>query len=122
MTRPLALGALVAAALPWPAASGAQTGAPQSAVSFPAGFYLTPSVTAEGVVDDSVFLTTSSREADFIVRLRPGVSGGGYRSAPLTILGSVAVDAEKYTVHDELDNVGDRSPPASTSATRPTAG
>lgn len=79
--------------------------APAIPLTGPAGYYLVPSLTLSEVFDSNVFLTTNP-EFDFITRLTPGVQFG-YKSAPLTILGSYSFDTEVYARHPDLDNVGD---------------
>jgi hypothetical protein len=109
-SRPLALIAAVLAVLA-PAAAHAQ-----------AGFYVTPSFSAEEVYDDNIFSAPSStsssetpapsptpppvvreekREDDFITRLVPGLEAG-YRSEPFTLLGSYFSQADIFASHSDL--------------------
>lgn len=68
-----------------------------------AGFYITPSFSVAEVYDDNIFATASDRESDFITRFTPGIRVG-YESAPLTLLGRYAFDAELFAEHSELDS------------------
>jgi hypothetical protein len=84
-----------------------------------AGFYVTPSLAVAEVYDDNLFSTPSRREKDFISRLTSMVEAG-YRSAPLTLLGRYAFDAEFYVDHPELDNPLARQEAAVELISRPT--
>ncbi|MBI3029570.1 MAG: hypothetical protein HYY64_08675 [Candidatus Rokubacteria bacterium] len=66
------------------------------------GFYVTPSFSVGEVFDDNLFSTPSRRQKDLISRFTPGIEAG-YRSAPLTLLGRYAFDAEVFLDHPELD-------------------
>jgi len=64
-------------------------------------YFLAPSITLAEVFDDNVFHTSSRREHDFITRASPIVAGG-YRSAPLTLIGYYTFDADYYSRHSEF--------------------
>jgi predicted porin len=68
-----------------------------------AGFYVTPSFSVAEIYDDNIFATHSGRESDFITRFTPGLRAG-YESAPLTLLGHYAFDAELFAEHSELNS------------------
>src|SRR5262249_6020461 len=69
-----------------------------------AGFYVTPSFSFSEVYDDNLFSTPShtqgGRQDDFISRFSPGIQVG-YKSTPLTLLGSYSFDAEVFADHAE---------------------
>ena len=69
-----------------------------------AGFYVTPSFSFSEVYDDNLLSTPShaqgERQEDFISRFSPGIQAG-YRSTPLTLLGSYSFDAEVFAEHTE---------------------
>ena len=66
-----------------------------------AGFYATPSFSFAEVYDDNLFSTSNGRESDIYSRFSPGLQAE-YRSAPLTLSGSYAFDAEVYPGYPEL--------------------
>jgi hypothetical protein len=68
-----------------------------------AGFYLVPSLAITEEFDDNIFATHSHREWDFISRFSPEL-GGGYRSAPFTLLASAGFDAEVFPRHSDLND------------------
>jgi hypothetical protein len=77
---------------------------PLASAAAPAGWYLLPSASFSEVFDDNIFGATEGRQADAITRLTPTL-GFGYRSAPLTFIGSVSVDAELFAVHFDQSGV-----------------
>jgi hypothetical protein len=75
-----------------PAPAGAQTGP-----------YVAPSVSLAGIYDSNPFLSRTQREADFILRLSPGIEAG-HASERLSFRGGYVQDAEAYARHPELDS------------------
>lgn len=84
----------------------ALTAAPASAWA-QAGWYATPSLSLVEEYDDNVFGLSSGRESDFITRTTLGLIAG-YRSVPLTLLGSYSVGAEVYAEHSDLNGAANR--------------
>ncbi len=65
------------------------------------GFYVTPSVSISEIYDDNIFISETNR-ADYITRVSPGLTVG-YRSDPLTLLGTFAFDISYFALHSELN-------------------
>jgi hypothetical protein len=83
------------------------------------GVYVTPSLSVAEVYDDNLFSSPSQREKDLFTRFTSSIEAG-YRSAPLTLLGRYAFDAEIYVDHPELDNPQARQEFAVQLISRPT--
>jgi hypothetical protein len=64
--------------------------------------FLIPSVRLTEVYDDNVFFATSQRQDDFITHISPALEGG-YRTAPLSLLGYYGFDAEVFADHSDLN-------------------
>ncbi len=92
--KPLASVAVVAAVL---------AGAPALAEA-QAGWYVTPSFTLTEEYDDNVFGVPTNKRSDFITRFTPGLTAG-YRSEPLTLLGSYSLGAEVFANNTDLNGV-----------------
>ena len=67
-----------------------------------AGWFVLPSFGVTEEFDDNIFGTPSGMRSDLITRFSPKL-GAGYRSIPLTLLGSYAFDAEVFARTPELN-------------------
>jgi hypothetical protein len=67
-----------------------------------AGWFVLPSFGVTEEFDDNIFSDTSGMRSDFITRFSPKLEAG-YRSTPLTLLGSYVFDAEVYARTPELN-------------------
>ena len=72
-----------------------------------AGWYVIPSAAVVEEYDSNLFGARDDPESDFITRLIGGLSLG-YRSQPLTVLGSYSIAGELYAKNSDLNNIGDR--------------
>jgi hypothetical protein len=64
--------------------------------------YLSPSIAVGGVYNDNIFLSSSDRQSDDILRISPALEAG-YGSETLSIAGYYTFDAERYRHHPELN-------------------
>jgi hypothetical protein len=64
--------------------------------------YLSPSIAIGGVYDDNLFLSSTDRQSDEILRISPAIEAG-YGSEALSIAGYYTFDAERYRDHPELN-------------------
>jgi hypothetical protein len=72
-----------------------------------AGWYLIPSAAVVEEYDSNIFGSREDPTSDFITRL-VGELTLGYRSQPLTVLGSYSIAGEVYADNSDLNNIGDR--------------
>lgn len=91
-------GAVLAGALPavGQVPSGAATAPPE-------GWTLAPSVSLATLYDDNIFVTSSDKQSDTILRLSPSLAIG-YRSPRTTFDFGYGFDAEKYRQHPDLNS------------------
>jgi len=66
-------------------------------------FYLKGALSVAGVEDDNLFSTPDSRQGDVITRFTPGIEAG-LRSDSHSLEGRLAIDAERFARHPELDS------------------
>lgn len=64
--------------------------------------YLAPSVAIGGVYNDNLFLSSSDRQSDEILRVSPALEAG-YGTDALSLAGYYSFDAERYRHHAGLD-------------------
>jgi hypothetical protein len=67
-------------------------------------FRLNPSISVTEVYDSNLFFTPSDRQGDSVFRVSPAIEPE-YRSMPWTVLGRLALDAERFTAHPELNTI-----------------
>lgn len=64
--------------------------------------YISPSLAVGGVYDDNLFLSSSDRQSDEILRISPALEFG-YGTEAFTLAGFYTFDAERYRHHPELN-------------------